>query len=158
MEKLEAHRKAELHRAVSVFIFNQKGQWLLQQRSLGKYHSKGLWTNTCCSHPFPGEEISTAAHRRLREEMGLDCQLLHVFSFIYKEKLDNEMTEHELDHVYWGITDELPVINDEEVMDWKYFDLNELFADISLHPGRYTVWFSKIFERVHLEMKKTGHF
>ena len=103
MEKMEAHRKANLHRALSVFIINSAGEWLLQKRAMDKYHSRGLWSNTCCSHPFPGENIVAAAKRRLMEEMGLHCELKELFSFIYKEKLDNEITEYEYDYVFAGI-------------------------------------------------------
>jgi len=149
MEKMEAHRKALLHRAVSVFLINSKGEWLLQRRAADKYHSGELWTNTCCSHPLPEETINDAAKRRLMEEMGLECNLYHLFHFIYREKLDGELTEHELDHVFSGISDDLPVINDQEVMEWKYVSFPELKADILLHPQKYTVWFRKIFEKVN---------
>ena len=144
MEKHEAHRKALLHRAVSVFIFNSKGEWLLQQRAKGKYHSNGLWTNTCCTHPYPGESNLLAAERRLHEEMGMQCKLKEVFHFIYKEPLDNGYTEHELDHVFAGYTDEMPVINPEEVMDYKYISLANLKYDLEKNPDNYTVWFRKI--------------
>ncbi|HRX10801.1 MAG TPA: isopentenyl-diphosphate Delta-isomerase [Draconibacterium sp.] len=149
MQKMEAHRKALLHRAISVFICNLNGEWLLQKRASGKYHSKGLWTNTSCSHPFPGESNSDAANRRLMEEMGLKTDLAEIFSFTYKEPLDNELTEHEFDHVFFGITDDKPIINPDEVEDWKYISYNELKADILKNPGNYTVWFLKIFNRVH---------
>jgi isopentenyl-diphosphate Delta-isomerase len=152
MEKMEAHRKALLHRAISVFITNSKGEWLLQRRALDKYHSKGLWTNTCCSHPFPGETVMEAALRRLQEEMGMECPLQHLFSFIYKKKLDTELTEHELDHVDHGITDKTPAINDKEVMEWKYISFTDLLTDIKLYPGKYTAWFRKIFERVQQQL------
>jgi isopentenyl-diphosphate Delta-isomerase len=148
MEKMEAHRKGLLHRAISVFIVNSKGEWLLQRRAIDKYHSKGLWTNTCCSHPFPDEAIGDAARRRLQEEMGMECALQQIFSFIYKTKVDNNLTEHELDHVFFGITENTPVINDKEVMEWKYISFPDLQTDVLLHPRKYTVWFRKIFERV----------
>lgn len=149
MEKMEAHRKALLHRAVSVFITNSKGEWLMQRRAIDKYHSKGLWTNTCCSHPLPGETNRDAARRRLMEEMGLESELRHLFHFVYREKLEDELTEHELDHVFCGISDDLPVLNDKEVMEWKYIPFPELQVDISHHPGKYTIWFRKIFEKVN---------
>lgn len=148
-EKMEAHRKALLHRAVSVFIINSKGEWLLQRRALSKYHSNGLWTNTCCSHPYPNETSVDAANRRLIEEMGMKSQLNELFSFTYKEVLDNELTEYELDHVFIGISDENPKINLDEVMDWKYINFGDLKKDIELNPNKYTVWFKKIYERVN---------
>ena len=149
MEKMEAHRKARLHRAVSVFIVNSKGDWLLQRRALGKYHSNGLWTNTCCSHPKPGESSIDAAHRRLMEEMGMKAKLRELFHFIYKEPLDNELTEYELDHVFVGISDDEPNINTDEVLSWKYVNYQTLKQDIAENPENYTVWFLKIVERVH---------
>lgn len=156
MEKLEAHRKALLHRAISVFITNSKGEWLLQQRALGKYHSNGLWTNTCCSHPYPGETSIDAANRRLMEEMGMKASLQQVFSFIYKEELDNHLTEHELDHVFIGVSHEKPEANNEEVLNWKYVEFDELKRNVTNNPEKYTVWFKKIFERVekHINPKK----
>ena len=155
LEKLEAHRKALLHRAISVFICNSKGEWLLQRRALDKYHSNGLWTNTCCSHPFPGETSHEAAKRRLEEEMGLKADLREVFRFTYKEQLDNELTEHELDHVFVGITDELPSINTDEVNEWKYMCFEDLKTDIENHPEKYTVWFKMIFEEVNRKLLET---
>ncbi|MBK6284436.1 MAG: isopentenyl-diphosphate Delta-isomerase [Draconibacterium sp.] len=149
MQKMEAHQKALLHRAISVFICNLNGEWLLHKRASKKYHSNGLWTNTSCSHPFPGESNLDAANRRLMEEMGLKTDLVEIFSFTYKEPLDNELTEYELDHVFFGITDDKPVINPDEVDDWKYIPFNELEADIKKNPGNYTVWFLKIFNRVN---------
>ncbi len=154
-EKMEAHRKALLHRAVSVFIINSKGEWLMQRRALSKYHSNGLWTNTCCSHPNPNESSIDAAHRRLLEEMGMSCELNELFSFTYKEVLDNELTEYEFDHVFIGITDEKPTINLDEVMEYKYIIFSDLQKDIELNPNNYTVWFKMIFERVNeLNLKK----
>ncbi len=152
-EKLEAHLNALLHRAVSVFIFNTRGEWLLQQRAKDKYHSRGLWSNTCCTHPYPGERNSDAAYRRLMEEMGIQCELTEIFDFIYKEALDNELTEHEFDHVFVGITDQLPETNPCEVMNYKYIDYNDLINDIIHNSDDYTVWFRKIIERVnkHIE-------
>ena len=149
MPKIEAHKSAMLHRAISVFIFNTKGEWLLQQRAVSKYHSGGLWTNSCCSHPLPQETTIDAANRRLFQEMGLHCTLKELFSFSYKEALDNELTEHELDHVFIGITDVLPVINTSEVEKFKYSSYNDLSLDIIKNPSHYTVWFKKIFERVN---------
>ncbi len=152
MEKIEAHRKAILHRAISVFIINSRGEWLLHRRALGKYHSGGLWTNTCCTHPFPGESISNAAVRRLREEMGLDCKLMKLFSFIYREPINHELTEHEYDHVFVGFSDKMPVIDTSEIMDWKYLSYFDLEKEVRSRPDDFTSWFIKIFERVHQHM------
>jgi isopentenyl-diphosphate Delta-isomerase len=149
LEKMEAHRKAVLHRAISVFITNSKGDWLLQRRAADKYHSCGLWTNTCCTHPLPGESVEDASQRRLKEEMGLVCDLRHLFSFIYREQLDNDLTEHELDHVFHGITDNHPVINPSEVMEWKYISYSDLKTEVITYPGNYSVWFRKIVEKVN---------
>jgi isopentenyl-diphosphate Delta-isomerase len=150
--KMEAHYKGLLHRAVSVFIINSSGQWILQRRALNKYHSKGLWTNTCCSHPYPGETNIEAAGRRLKEEMGMQCKLKEIFSFTYKEKLDNELTEHEFDHVFIGISDDDPMINANEVHEWKKFSFNTLHEDILKNPNNYTFWFKEIYKRVHDRM------
>jgi isopentenyl-diphosphate Delta-isomerase len=141
MEKLRAHVEGRLHRAISVFVFNTKGELLLQQRASGKYHSANLWTNTCCSHPRPGEAVQDAAIRRLYEEMGLTCALKEAFSFVYKAKLENNLTEYEFDHVFKGITDELPAPDDTEVASWKYIDRDVLIEDIERQPGKYTEWF-----------------
>jgi isopentenyl-diphosphate Delta-isomerase len=148
LEKMEAHRQGLLHRAFSVFIFNTKNQLMLQQRALDKYHSGGLWTNTCCSHPAPGESLETACHRRLREEMGFDTGLEFVTSFIYKAELNQRLTEHEFDHVYIGTYEENPVINRTEVAAWKFMDLDELEEDLAMNPDNYTVWFKIIYSKV----------
>lgn len=140
MDKLSAHQTASLHRAFSVFIFNSKGQLLLQQRADEKYHSSGLWSNTCCSHPIKGEEISETVARRLYEEMGMQCKLEFKFSFIYKTQLENGLTEHEFDHVYLGTTDNPPHPNPHEVKDWRYIGLKDLETDISLNPAKYSAW------------------
>ena len=144
-EKMEAHRNALLHRAFSVFIFNSKGELLLQQRAIEKYHSGGLWTNTCCSHPFPGEKTDDAANRRLNEEMGLETNLEFKFKFLYKARLDNELTEHEIDHVFVGYSDEKPQLNVDEVGDYKYMTLENVQQSIAIDPELYTVWFKIIF-------------
>ena len=146
--KMEAHEKALLHRAVSVFIFNSSGKMLLQKRALHKYHSPGLWTNTTCTHPEPGETNLQAAKRRLQQEMGLQSDLDKAFDFIYKAALDNNLTEHELDHVFVGITDMPPNINNEEVSEYKYIDPQELVKDLSDNPQKYTFWFRMIAHRV----------
>ena len=154
MEKLEAHRKGELHRAFSIFVFNSNGEMLLQKRAFEKYHSGGLWTNTCCSHPAPGESMETAAHKRLQEEMGFDCSLKEVFHFTYKTSLDNDLTEHELDHVFIGYYDDAPEVNASEVVEWKYADTKELQNDIVTNPGKYTVWFKLVLPRVLEHIRK----
>lgn len=155
--KMEAHRKAFLHRAVSVFLVNTKGQWILQRRAFDKYHSNGLWTNTCCTHPFPGESNIDSAKRRLKEEMGIECELQELFSFTYKEKLDNELTEFEFDHVFFGVSDNLPLINLSEVEAWKAISFEDLHNDIQTNPENYTIWFKKIYERVnsHITVNKS---
>jgi isopentenyl-diphosphate delta-isomerase len=149
MEKHEAHRKGALHRAFSVFIFNSQGELLLQRRAFGKYHSEGLWTNTCCSHPNPEEDIIAAGNRRLHEEMGLTCELRASFSFIYKAELDNGFTEFELDHVLIGHSDETPHLNTNEAMSFKWMKLDELKRSADEHPAMYTEWF-KIILNEHL--------
>lgn len=155
MEKIEAHRKAKLHRAVSAFIFNTKGQMLLQRRALSKYHSPGLWTNTACTHPRPNEKNKDAAARRLKEEMGLHInKLTKVFDFIYKAELDNELTEHELDHVFIGFSDDIPIPEPEEVGEFKYVDTDQLMTQIENKPEEYTVWFKKIVERVLIHLNQ----
>ncbi len=140
MDKLSAHQTGELHRAFSIFIFNTKGELLLQQRAEEKYHSPGLWSNTCCSHPRPGEITEEACNRRLMEEMGMICQLSFGFSFIYKFEFPNGLTEHEFDHVYFGKTTDLPDLNRNEVKDWKYISLSDLEQEISINPENYTAW------------------
>jgi len=140
MEKIAAHTSGSLHRAFSIFIFNSEGQILLQKRDSKKYHSGGLWSNTCCSHPRPGEKTEIAASRRLFEEMGMNSILFEAFSFIYKSELDNSLTEHELDHVYFGYSNEPPVLNKEEAEDYKYIDPKILQKDIQKDPSSYTIW------------------
>lgn len=146
MAKLEAHEKALLHRAFSVFTFNDKGELLLQQRAANKYHSPLLWTNTCCSHQRNGETSLEAGTRRLQEEMGFTCELKEVFSFIYKAPFDNGLTEHELDHVLIGNYNENPIINPEEVASFKWMTLEAVKSDIDHQPEIYTEWFKIIFK------------
>lgn len=148
MEKMEAHQKGVLHRAFSVFIFNSKGEMLLQQRAFSKYHSPGLWTNTCCSHPRVDEPLMDAANRRLDEEMGMKAPLHYAFNFIYKVALDQGLYEHELDHVFYGTSDNLPKLNPDEVADYKYIDPIEIKKDLDQNPEQYTAWFKICFERV----------
>lgn len=140
MEKLSVHQTGSLHRAFSVFIFNSKGELLLQQRADDKYHSGGLWTNTCCSHPVSGEEIKETIKKRLKEEMGIECETNFQFSFIYRTDFGNGLTEHELDHVYFGKSDELPVPNILEAKDWKYIALEQLEKSIHQNPQDYSYW------------------
>ncbi len=140
MDKLSVHREGLLHRAFSVFIFNSKDELLLQQRADTKYHSAGLWTNSCCSHPVFGEEIYETINRRMKEEMGLCCSVDFKFSFIYQTNFDNGLTEHELDYVYFGRCDDVPRANLNEVKDWKYMNLEKLKEDIWYHPQNYTSW------------------
>lgn len=141
MEKMEAHIKAELHRAFSVFIFNSKGELLLQRRAAHKYHSPSLWTNTVCSHPRQGETAEGAAHRRIVEEMGMDCDFKEVFCFLYKANVGQGLVEHEYDHVFIGTSDNIPEPNAEEVGEWKYMKIVDLLSDIDANPEDYTVWF-----------------
>lgn len=144
MDKMEAHQQGMLHRAFSVLIFNSNAKLLIHRRAFGKYHSEGLWTNACCSHPLPGESIVEAANRRLVEEMGMNTSLAPLFSFIYRAELDNNLVEHELDHVLIGFTDDEPLVNMEEVCDYKWVSIHELEDHIAVEPQAYTEWFKKI--------------
>ncbi|KAA8485807.1 isopentenyl-diphosphate delta-isomerase [Arcticibacter tournemirensis] len=148
MEKLEAHRQGKLHRAFSVFLLNNNNEMLLQQRALGKYHSGGLWTNACCSHPRPGESTDDAALRRLREELGISCPLTMSFSFLYHVSLDKGMFEHEYDHVYTGRFSGTPDVNPEEVADWKFTSLETIDDDLEIRPYLYTHWFHIAYRRL----------
>jgi isopentenyl-diphosphate delta-isomerase len=156
MEKLEAHQKAVLHRAFSVFIFNKKGEMLLQQRARNKYHSAGLWTNACCSHPSPGEEISSAASRRLVEEMGFSTQLTKIFDFTYKTQFENGLTEHEFDHVFTGIFEGTIKPDPDEVKDYCFKSLDEIEATLQSHPAKYTSWFHIAFPKVKMKLAESG--
>ena len=149
MPKMEAHEKAILHRAFSVFIMNTKGETMLQQRASDKYHSPLLWTNTCCSHQRDGESNTQAGKRRLMEEMGFKVELKELFSFIYKAPFDNGLTEHELDHVMIGQYDDKPIINKEEVENWKWMKPSAIKQDISKRPEAYTAWFKIIFDKFY---------
>jgi len=148
MEKMEAHQKGLLHRAFSVFIFNDSNELLLQRRALAKYHSAGLWTNTCCSHPRPNETTLNAAHRRLREEMGLETELNFKTSFIYKTEFENGLTEHEFDHVFFGIYNNAPIINMDEVDSFIWINIDDLKQKIKLNPNDFTSWFKIAVEKV----------
>lgn len=147
-EKILAHRKGNLHRAFSVFVFNSQGDLLLQKRAVGKYHSAGLWANTCCGHPRPGEETISASKRRLFEEMGLSCELDEIFSFKYRTQFENGLTEHEYDHVYVGFSDEKPTVNPDEADEWKWVKVDWLQKDMDKHPERYAYWMKECFDRV----------
>lgn len=149
MEKIEAHEKALLHRAFSVFIFNDAGELMLQQRAAGKYHSPLLWTNTCCSHQKVGETNVQAGKRRLQEEMGFTTDLKDVCSFIYKAPFDNGLTEHEFDHVLVGTYNDEPKLNPEEAEAYKWVSLEKVQADIEKQPEVYTAWFVIIFEKFY---------
>lgn len=144
-EKLKAHLEGKLHRCFSILIFNSKGEILIQKRAREKYHSAGLWSNTCCSHPRPGKNILEEAKKRLNEEMGIEVDLKEVFSFIYKVKLGH-LVEYEVDHVFFGKFDGQPKIDKNEVEDFKWMHLKDLEKDIKKHPQKYTFWFKKILD------------
>lgn len=146
-EKIKTHRLGALHRAFSVFVLNTAGKLLVQQRSATKYHSRSLWSNTCCGHPRPGETVEIGARRRLNEEMGIDCELREVFDFVYQARLEEGLTENEYDHVLVGYFDGVPKANSIEVADWKWTDLTALSVDLAEHPEEYTYWFRISFER-----------
>jgi len=147
MEKMEAHKRGLLHRAFSVVIFNSKGEFLLQKRARSKYHSAGLWTNACCSHPLPEESMEVATQRKLRQEMGIDVNVAYAYKFIYRAHLDSDLIEHECDHVFMGIFDGEPIINTHEVEEWKFISPEQLRLDLNKHPEQYTYWFKLIFDR-----------
>ena len=152
-EKLFVHQEALLHRAFSIFIFNDENQMLIQRRALSKYHSGGLWTNACCSHPIFEEDLETTLHDRLQEEIGLDCSLTFQFKFIYKAAFENGLTEHELDYVYFGKTNLTPTLNLEEADAFKWISIESLKKELAEQPEIYTVWFKIIMERLVLENK-----
>ncbi|HMP85666.1 MAG TPA: isopentenyl-diphosphate Delta-isomerase [Lacibacter sp.] len=154
MEKIAAHEQALLHRAFSIFIFNGNGEMLLQQRAMQKYHSPGLWTNACCSHPFPGEDTGAAATRRLQEELGFTTPLQKAFHFTYKAHFDNGLTEHEFDHVYTGTYDGPMQLNPDEVNAVSHQPVEAIAADLQQHPERYTAWFAIAFPRLLEWMKQ----
>ena len=160
MEKLEAHLNGALHRAFSVFIFNHRQELLLQQRALEKYHSAGLWTNTCCSHPKPGESLIDAANRRLQEEMGMQTELVYGFPFTYEAAFSNDLIEHEYDHVFFGQSDKLPQPNSEEVAAYKYVSLSTLEQELNDNPEQYSAWlkicFNKMVEYKELKLWTAG--
>lgn len=156
-EKLKAHQKGLLHRAISVFIFNQKGQILIQKRSKRKYHSGGLWANTCCTHPRPGEKAISAAKRRLKEEMGIQAKLREIMKIHYQAKVGG-LIENEIDHVFVGFFEGEPRINKKEVEDWKWINLKELFAKMKISPEKYAVWFRIILPKLLKKLKLKNAF
>ncbi|MFB0925503.1 MAG: isopentenyl-diphosphate Delta-isomerase [Vicingaceae bacterium] len=158
MEKMEAHRKGLLHRAFSIFIFNSQGEILLQKRASEKYHSGGLWSNTCCSHPRKGESTLAAANRRLNEEMGMKASLTHAFSFQYRAELDKELIEHELDHVFIGYSNDLPQINPDEVESYCYISPELLQIGLEKHDNEYTEWLKICYnELMNHQNQNTSH-
>ena len=148
MGKMEAHETGTLHRAFSIFLFDGQGRWLLQQRDSAKYHSGGLWTNTCCSHPAPGEATADAAAARLVEEMGITAEFEPAFTFHYRAEFDNGLVEHEYDHVFVGRFDGEPTPNPAEASDWRWVGPDELFAELADHPEHFTYWFRQVADRV----------
>lgn len=148
MGKQEAHLEGAMHRAISVFVFDAEERLLLQQRAASKYHTPGLWTNTCCSHPAPGEDTYTAAHRRLAEEMGMKTDLDFAFSFAYRAAFDNGLIEHEWDHVFIGRSEKQPVLNADETQAFKWSSRQEISEEIATKPDAFTAWFKLIYERV----------
>ena len=146
-EKLAVHRSGQLHRAVSVFVFDRAGDMLLQQRAGTKYHSPGRWSNTCCGHPRPGEAPDDAAHRRLREEMGFDCALNPAFAFRYRADLGKGLVEHEYDHVFVGLFTGLPRPDPDEVIGWRWASVDEIIEDLAACPERYTAWFRILLDQ-----------
>lgn len=155
MDKLAAHEQGQLHRAFSVFIFNDQNQLLLQQRADHKYHGAGLWANTCCSHPQWEEDVAASARERLNYEMGIDCDLKWVYAFIYKEQVENNLIEHELDHVFIGHSNAQPTIHEEEVRDYKWMHVEDILADMEANPSHYTVWFRQALPTLAAKMKES---
>jgi len=154
LDKTTVHQTGVLHRAFSVFLFNSVGSLMLQRRALSKYHSPGLWSNTCCSHPRKGEKTSEAVSRRLKEEMGLECNMEFGFSFIYKFEFENHLTEHEFDHVYFGKSDDLPEPDPTEIKAWKYMSLHKLQDEIFLNPNNFSVWMKICLPKVIQHVKQ----
>ncbi|HQQ93295.1 MAG TPA: isopentenyl-diphosphate Delta-isomerase [Bacteroidia bacterium] len=152
MEKLLAHQSALLHRAISVFVLNSAGEILLQQRAAGKYHSPGLWSNTCCSHPRPGESTLQAAHRRLMEEMGITCELSHKAEFVYKVDFGNGLSEHEYDHIFCGISDLQPIPNPAEVQAFRWISQENLDLELRHKASEFTFWFKPALEALRLKL------
>lgn len=149
-DKMEAHEKGLLHRAISLLHFNSAGELLLQKRADGKYHSAGLWTNTCCSHPHVEESTKDAVIRRAKQEMGITVNPIHAFTFTYKTEFSNGLTEHEVDHVFISTSDVIPVTDPSEVSDWKYVSVDQIRADVQMNPHNYTFWFRLILNNPQL--------
>ena len=145
VEKLQAHRQGLLHRAVSVFSFNNKGELLIQKRAPGKYHSANLWSNTCCTHPFPQESPNDAAHRRLYEEMGLSMSLSEISTFKYQVEVGNGLVENEFDHIFLGYTNQNPVPDPGEVSEWAWVGIEKLKKELYCCPSKYSAWFPLSF-------------
>jgi isopentenyl-diphosphate delta-isomerase len=145
MEKLQAHQRGALHRAFSIFVFNSHGHMLLQRRAFAKYHTGGLWSNTCCSHPRPGQKLETELLRKLHQEMGFQCSLDAAFTFTYRSELDNKLVEYELDHVYIGHYDGTPLPNPHEVSEWRYASIGQIANELQANPNRFTPWFRLLF-------------
>lgn len=148
MAKMEAHEKGLLHRAFSVIIYNAEGEMLLQRRAHGKYHSGGLWTNACCGHPAPQEEVALSAVKRLREEMGIGAEIRPLMTLVYHACLDNGLQEHEYDHIFVGLSDEVPDPDPEEVREYKYMSMPQIQEDIQRHEEAYTEWFKLIIGKL----------
>lgn len=148
-EKMQAHREGALHRAFSVFVFDHGGRLLMQKRAASKYHSAGLWSNTACGHPRPGETTKDAARRRLREEMGFDCELRAAFEFVYRAEVGGELIEHEYDHVFVGACDRSPAPDPAEVEDWRWVSMDELRRNLNEEPHRYSRWLKLVIEGEH---------
>jgi isopentenyl-diphosphate delta-isomerase len=157
MDKMEAHQKGLIHRAFSIFIFNSRGEMLLQQRALTKYHSAGLWSNSCCSHPCPGEEVKEAAIRRLNEELGFETSLKKIFDFIYQVSFENGLVENEFDHVFVGVYDGNVKMNSEEVSDYTFMPMEQIALELKNKPGNYTEWFKISFPKLEAWWQQNLH-
>ncbi|MEE1885729.1 isopentenyl-diphosphate Delta-isomerase [Pedobacter flavus] len=153
LDKWNVHKIGLLHRAFSVFIFNSKGELLLQQRSDEKYHSPGVWTNTCCSHPLKGEILESAIFRRLEQELGMQCPVTFQFKFQYKSHFENDLVEHEIDHVYFGWSDQQPKINPAEIKDWRYISLDNLKLEMEQYPDNFSTWIRICFPQIEASIK-----
>ncbi|HNW28388.1 MAG TPA: isopentenyl-diphosphate Delta-isomerase [Spirochaetota bacterium] len=151
-EKMEVHHAGKLHRAFSIFVVNSRGEMLIQKRADGKYHSGGLWSNACCGHHTPGESLDASAHRRLREEMGFDCDFKELFAVTYRAGLDNNIIEHEIDHVFIGVYDKDPAPDPGEVSEYAWADTKQLANDMKKNPERYTHWFKLLLEKVMMKI------